>query len=228
MAASGTLDIFLRSTFGVEPGSHVGRELRDLSNEIALKKGKTAPLDHSINLTVYLASGATKLVAHAKGGREQIVAFHFGGDIISVPADAMHASSLVALKDSLLIVFPSREFYDRGASEPAILRPLLDRAQTALHRCRDKAVGLGRKNARERVASFLLSMAERMESVEEEALVLDLPMSRRDIADSLGLTIETVSRQFGELRDAGLVLTGGRSRVRLCDPAALADMAGHF
>jgi len=69
-------------------------------------------------------------------------------------------------------------------------------------------------------------MAERLADCTAGPCEIALPMSRRDIGDSLGLTIETVSRQLTELREAGLVATEGRSRVCLSDVAALAQLAG--
>lgn len=228
MPTAGSIDIFLRGTIGIEPGSALGRSLRELAVEIVVPRGSLAPLVQTQATLVFIADGATKLVAHASHDREQIVAFHFGGDLVAIPPDTQHAYRLVALRDSKLIAFPLRQFEDRAAAEPAILRGLLDRFQTALFRCRDKALGLGRKNAQERLTSFLLGMAERIDSVEAGRIAMDLPMSRRDIADSLGLTIETISRQFSELRTAGLIETSGRSRVFLTDLAALAERAGHL
>ena len=87
---------------------------------------------------------------------------------------------------------------------------------------------LGRKTAQERLASFLVTMADRIGMQQGGQCVLDLPMSRRDIADSLGLTIETVSRQLTVLRDLALIETSGRSIVTLADIAALEDRAGHL
>lgn len=222
------LETFLRKTLGVDPGSQVADELRKLASTINVQRGCMAPIDHSRAMLVYVAHGATKLVASASRDREQIVAFHFGGDLISVPENGLHAFGLTALIESTLIVFPLNAMIDCAQGERSIMRLLLERAQTALYRCRDKAVGLGRKNAQERLAAFLIGMTERIESVQDDSYVIDLPMSRRDIGDSLGLTIETVSRQFSELRNAGLIETEGRSRVLLRDPGALARRAGHI
>ena len=85
---------------------------------------------------------------------------------------------------------------------------------------------MGHKSAGARIADFLVSMAERLANCTAGACTFPLPMSRRDIGDSLGLTIETVSRQLTELREAGLLVTVGRSIVCLCDVAALARLAG--
>ena len=97
-----------------------------------------------------------------------------------------------------------------------------------LGRSREKTITLGQKTARERVATFLVSMAERIGSPFSNGALLDLPMSRRDIGENIGLTIETVSRQMSELRNAGLVSTSGRSQVKILDLAALKQEAGHF
>jgi CRP/FNR family transcriptional regulator, anaerobic regulatory protein len=85
---------------------------------------------------------------------------------------------------------------------------------------------MGHKSAAARIADFLVSMAERLGGCTQGPCAFALPMSRRDIGDSLGLTIETVSRQLTELREAGLVETEGRSKVALTDIAALARIAG--
>jgi CRP/FNR family transcriptional regulator len=177
---------------------------------------------------IFVASGSTKLVAHASGGREQVVAFHFAGDLVCVPARAAHAYSLYALEECELIYFPSDQFLHLAVQEAGMAGNMLDRALHALARCREKAIALGRKTARERLAGFLYVMADRIGAADGDACVIDLPMSRRDIGDSLGLTIETVSRQFTELRDRGLLETLGRSRVRLFDIAGLNAQAGHL
>jgi len=96
----------------------------------------------------------------------------------------------------------------------------------ALHRSRTRMMQMGHKSAQQRIADFLVSMAERLAGCTSGACAFALPMSRRDIGDSLGLTIETVSRQLTELREAGLVETEGRSKVSLSDVAALARLAG--
>ena len=203
-------------------------ELMAIGHLVSPKRGARAYIDPSVDQMVYVSRGATKLVATASEGREQIVAFHFAGDLISVPANAQHAYSLRALVDSQLLTFPTSQFIDCAERSPALLRQVLDRVLVALHRSRDKAVGLGRKTAEERLASFFMVMAERIGKSDGKARAIDLPMSRKDIADALGLTIETVSRQLGRLRDLGLIETSGRSGVRLLDPTALERRAAHL
>lgn len=177
---------------------------------------------------VFVASGTVKLVAHASGGREQVLAFHFAGDLVAVPAHGAHSYTLLALSSCEALVFAGAGFVQLCSAYPAASRALLAAVLRSLNRSREKTISLGRKTAQERLAGFLIGLAERIGHATENACLLQLPMSRRDIADSLGLTIETVSRQLGELREAGLVETSGRSEVRLLDLEALAARAGHL
>ena len=221
-------DFFTRSAFGIEPGSRIGAQLEGLACRIDLPKGQTAPLDSKSDKIVFVAKGATKLVAHASGERQQIVAFHFDGDIVSLPADGLFAYCVTALQHSELLAFPAREFFDSAAGEARVSRLLLERLPIALQRCRDRAVALGQGSASERLAGFLLAMSERIGRAQADRCELDLPMSRKEIGDSLGLTIETVSRQFGVLRELGLVETSGRSRVTILKLETLSQKAGHL
>lgn len=177
---------------------------------------------------VFLAAGAAKLVAYASQGREQVVAFYFAGDLIPVPAPRAHSYILVALRECEALAFQTDEFLSFAGGDPALMRSMVRSTLASLHRSREKSIVLGRKTARERVASFLVSMAERMKTPDSDACALELPMSRRDIADSLGLTIETVSRQLSDLREEALIETCGRSGVRLLGLAALRHRAGHI
>jgi CRP-like cAMP-binding protein len=199
----------------------MGRYARATAGEAVLADGDQ-------NQIVFVARGATKLVAHASGGREQVVAFHFEGDLVSVPARGAHSYTLCALQDCELIAFAAAEFLGLARSEPGLLNEVLERVLASLARSREKSIALGRKTAQERVASFLVSMAGRIGMPQEGGCLLHLPMSRRDMADSLGLTIETISRQLTELREAGLIETSGRSVVHLCDNASLQARAGHL
>ena len=103
---------------------------------------------------------------------------------------------------------------------------LLDRILADLGRSRELSALLGRKSARERICGFLVEMEKRIGRRENGAVILDLPMSRREIGDHLGLTIETVSRQLSKLRDDGVIETVGRSGVILNAVESLRDRAG--
>lgn len=183
-------------------------------------------LDDSCDQLVYLAEGATKLVARASGGREQVLGFHFAGDLMCVPARGSHEYQLSALQDASLLTFSYDKVVELAGDNPVILRKLLVTTRAALARSREKSIALGRKTAPERVAWFLVGMAERIGMSDGKATRITLPMSRRDIADSIGVTIETVSRQLTELRKRGIVETSGRSRVGILDMAELTRGAG--
>lgn len=175
---------------------------------------------------VVVARGATKLVAHASESRDQVVAFHFTGDVFTVPECDNYSYSVCALRPSALLTFPAAPFLDLAASEAEVLRRLLESTRLSLRRCREKAIALGRKTAGERIAVFLLGMAERIGIEQDGNVTLDLPMSRRDISESLGLTIETVSRQLSKLKEEGVIETMGRSGILLQDCHELERRAG--
>ena len=158
--------------------------------QVQIKRGQTIETDPDAATLLFLTEGATKLSALASRGRHQIGAFHFGGDIFSIPPEGLHRHLVTGLCDSALTLFPAAAFYSCAAASPRVMRTLLERTQTALFRCRDKAVNLGRKTARERLAGFLLGMSERLDCKDGEPGCIDLLMSRRDIGESIGLTIE--------------------------------------
>jgi CRP/FNR family transcriptional regulator len=197
-----------------------------------LVKGEELAPDRYEDRLVYIARGSAKLAAQpvADAPTGQVLAFHFGGDMISVlrqgARDAWGDFRLVALTDCDIVAFPAERFLDIAQSDPVVLRSVLSRSLQALHRSRTRMMQMGHKSAGARIADFLVSMAERLAGTTSGACAFALPMSRRDIGDSLGLTIETVSRQLTELREAGLVETEGRSKVSLSDVAALAKLAG--
>ncbi|QYJ07817.1 helix-turn-helix domain-containing protein [Qipengyuania flava] len=193
---------------------------------LCVEKDERASLGERGDRLVFIAKGSMKLVAHASDARDQIVAFQFAGDLVCVPARSAHAYSLVALEPCRIEAIGYEALIGICQGNAAVMGNLLSAARLSLARCREKSIGLGRKSAPERLASYLLSIAERIGRHTEDGVALDLPMSRRDIAESLGLTIETVSRQFTLLREEGLVETTGRSGVTLRDPAALAARAG--
>lgn len=200
-----------------------------------LAKGKALAFNPYHDRLIFVAQGSAKLVAQPVAGADaaggvQVLAFHFAGDIISVLRQGDGDFRLVALTDCELIAFTTDAFLDIAQADPVVLRWVLTRSLQALHRSRTRMMQLGHKSARQRIADFLISMAERLGDSPTgrtgDACRLILPMSRRDIGDSLGLTIETVSRQFTELREAGVIETRGRSLVQLLDMPALAHAAG--
>jgi len=217
-----------------------------IGHDLHLGRGEQLPPDPQSDRLVYLAAGSAKLVAQSSAASQwhsnpqpgadsdsaagpsvnQVLAFHFAGDMISVLRQSDGDFRLTALSDCDLVIFPADQFLDVAQADPVVLRAVLTRSLQALHRSRTRMMQMGHKSAQARIADFLVSMAERLANCTAGACAFALPMSRRDIGDSLGLTIETVSRQLTELREAGLVATEGRSKVCISDVSALARIAG--
>ncbi|ARU17227.1 helix-turn-helix domain-containing protein [Croceicoccus marinus] len=222
------IDRFVADVLPSEVSEVARLRLRELAQPVSAIGGEAVFSPCTRSRIVHIAHGSVRLVAHASEQRDQVLSFHFAGDLVLVPARAAHGYTLYALGACEMVAFAADPLFELARSDAALGHELLTRTLRALARSREKTIALGRKTAQERVASFLVGMAERIGVPDDEGCLLDLPMTRRDIADSLGLTIETISRQLGELRDAGLLATSGRSRIRLLDLPGLAARAGHL
>ncbi|QZD88715.1 Crp/Fnr family transcriptional regulator [Qipengyuania aurantiaca] len=200
--------------------------LRAFGREIDVKCGTVAEFDEtSDRFIVFVAKGVAKLVGHLGNDREQIVALVLTNDLIMQSRTGTVPYFLYGITDCRLLAFPADAFIRTVAADPDIAKAIFDRMFVAFDQSRDMSVLLGRKTAQERVASFLSSMADRIGNEDENAGLLSLPISRREIADSLGLTIETVSRQFTELRQLGVIDTNGRSEVKILDRLRIRKLA---
>lgn len=221
-------ELLQRLTAMIAPARIPGaRVLGAATQSFALARGSSTFLAAGCDCVLFLITGAAKLVAHVPPDREQILSFHFPGDMVFLPHGGTHSLALTAISDCEVLGFETADLFSLATADAQLAMLLCQRAIGALGRCRDKAIALGRKTAPERVADFLLSMAPRIGVKDARAeMTLLLPMSRRDIADSLGLTIETVSRQFGAMRTAGVIETSGRSEVRILDWTDLQARAG--
>tara|TARA_B100000678_G_scaffold118353_1_gene99316 strand:- start:1021 stop:1722 length:702 start_codon:yes stop_codon:yes gene_type:complete len=177
---------------------------------------------------VYVAKGAAKLVAYLSSAREQIVAFGLPGELIHVPGTGDRNFALIALEATELLAIPAKSLLEASGKGSTLLRLAIEQTILALGRSRENSIMLGTRSARERLAGFLLDMFERGTRRNDPPGTVYLPMSRNDIADSLGMTIETVSRQFSEMRNLGLIETRGRSIVAIRDWEGLAHTAGQM
>ncbi|WP_395614172.1 Crp/Fnr family transcriptional regulator [Allosphingosinicella sp.] len=170
--------------------------------------------------------GTLKLYTLLPDGRRQITGFMFPGDFLGISLDEEHAVSAEALDEVQLCSFPRSRFGAFVEEHPAMERQLYCLAANELSAARQQMVLLGRKTALERLASFFLQLLDRADRISEGGTSsFDLPMSRTDIADYLGLTKETVSRVLGQLRDLRLVRLIARDRIKLLDRAGLGLVA---
>ncbi|MFC3580910.1 Crp/Fnr family transcriptional regulator [Sphingomonas hylomeconis] len=179
-----------------------------------------------------LLSGVLKLSASTADGREQIVGLHFPSEFIGRPYGDTVEFSVSALTDAELCVFPRDRFQEVLGAHRGMERMLLQRTFAALDATRSRLLVLSRNTAAEKVAGFVLSMAERARGISDcrasadGPVTFDLPLTRGEIADVLGLTIETVSRQLTKLKGAGVLALPGVRGVTIRDPAALRARAG--
>jgi CRP/FNR family nitrogen fixation transcriptional regulator len=164
-----------------------------------------------------VVKGAVRTYKLLNDGRRQISAFHLTGDIFGIDAGLEHRFTADAIADTTVLVIKRATLMALANRDSEIASCLWSQATGDLLRAQDHMLLLGRKNAHERVASFLLEMAGR-ETARES---VDLPMSRQDIADYLGLTIETVSRTLTLLENESAIALPTSRRILLRDPAAL-------
>jgi CRP-like cAMP-binding protein len=167
-----------------------------------------------------LVSGVVRISKLLPDGRRQISVFQLPGDMFGFEVDDVHHTSAEAIVPVKVVAFKWQSLLSATASS-GFVHELLNRTMIGLRQTQDHLLLLGRKNALERLAAFLMEMARRSDSSD----VLDLAMPRHDIADYLGLTLETVSRMFAELKEAGIIRLESARRVHLVDMAKLKAMA---
>jgi CRP/FNR family transcriptional regulator len=181
------------------------------------------PAEHLFNVV----AGSVKLVKLLADGRQQITGFLYPGDFIGVAFNDTYAYSAEAIEPLRLCRFDRRALETLMVDFPKLERRLLARAGNEIVAAQEQMVVLGRKTARERVATFLLAIARRSAGeAASRGCALDLPMRRADIADYLGLTIETVSRTVTALQHEGVIAVERRTHVDILDLPALTRAAG--
>jgi len=165
------------------------------------------------------AAGSYKLLSD---GRRQIGAFHLAGDIFGLENGGVHRFTAEAIVDTTMRLVKRVSLTHVAESDTAVARDLLNMTAINLRHAEDHMLLLGRKTSLERVAAFLLEMDHRLTA----AGVMALPMCRRDIADYLGLTLETVSRALSVLEDKGILGFLGQTQrqIVLLDRPKLAEL----
>ena len=200
----------------------IGRRRKLTAGEQLMWEGDEAVLVANV------IEGVLKLSSHSADGKEQILGLVYPSDFLGRPFGKTSPYGVEALTDAHICVFERTDF-DRFAREhPRLEHKLLERTLSELDRTRRWMLLLGRMNAEQKVASFLLEMAERLGTNQASGpeTTVSLPLSRQQIADVLGLTIETVSRQLTRLRGAGAIDLPSRREIVLRDTADLEARAG--
>ena len=177
--------------------------------------GESEPADYLYKVV----SGAVRTYKVLNDGRRQISSFYLPGEIFGLEVGGEHTFSAEAVADSKILVIRRGAVVALAGRDKEIARQLWRMTATELQRAHDHIMLLI-KTAQERVAGFLLEMAARSSDANE----VDLPMSRQDIADYLGLTIETVSRMVTQLEKSGTIALATSRRIVLRKRGALSRM----
>lgn len=181
-----------------------------------------APSDRVFTVT----QGMLRLQTDLADGRRQIARFLLPGDYLGLADDDIHAESAEAIGTVELCVFARRDMDRAMEIYPSLRDRLFAMTRAALRQARDSQLVLGRLAPVEKLASFLLQMRARLAEAGQPHAVLPLPMTRTDIADYLGLTVETVSRSFTKLKTQGLIRLDDTHAIAIPDLRALQAVAG--
>jgi len=213
--------------FGLEPDL-----IRQLDNIVAhrtriKKKASLYRPGESFTALYAIRLGTFKTLLLAEDGREQIIGYHMAGEIIGLDGigDERYACQAVALEDSEVCFLPFNQLEQLTLELPTLRRNLYRLVSRDLCRDQEMMLLLGSRCAEERLALFLLNLAERYQARGYSASEFVLRMTREEIASYLGLKLETVSRLFSSLQEQGLIQVQGRA-IKLLDSVALKQLIG--
>ncbi|MFT3761303.1 MAG: Crp/Fnr family transcriptional regulator [Pseudoxanthomonas sp.] len=190
--------------------------------EVAVPTGRMLVREGDERRHVFtVTSGALRRIRLLPDGRRLVAGFLMPGDYIGFSGASRYRHSIEAIEDSELCAFSSQDMRELCDRYPGLERELLSRACAELDDTRNNLMSLARMTPIERLAGFLLDMAARRKRQGHDDASVALPMTRADIADYLGLTVETVSRCFTKLRTQGVIATDDPQHVRILQPDAL-------
>lgn len=207
-------------------------ELKHFSH---IARGRTVSAGHAIAgddevLFANIVSGVVKLTKMASDGRQQIVGLQFPPDFLARSFSSSTPLFAEAVTDVELCVFPKKDFDATLKRYPDVEHQLFDNMLIELDAAREWMLLLGRKTAREKIASFLSIIARRDATVPTAGglgeVSFDLPLTREAMADYLGLTLETVSRQMSGLKRDGVIRLEGKRHIVIPDFDLLMDETG--
>lgn len=197
---------------------HAGT-LNIAANGIVVRAGQ--PCRNAYSVT----SGMLRLVRTLPDGRRQVIDFMLPGDFIGLSEVETYRHNVEAVIPSTACVFDMGEIRQLRTRFPKLEHKMLERACIGLDDAQDAMMMLARLSPLERLASFLLRLRKRYRDNGIADADVALPMGRSDIADHLGLTIETISRSFTRLRGQGLIALPDPQRVSILDDRGLAELA---
>jgi CRP/FNR family transcriptional regulator len=172
-----------------------------------------------------VTAGSAKVYKLMADGRRQVTGFLFPGDFLGLAFNNLHAYSAEAIEKTELCRFPRRKLEALFEEFPKMEKRLLGMAADELAAAQDQMLLLGRKSAKEKIASFLRALSQRQLHRRQPDNPVHVPMSRADIADYLGLTTETVSRTLTQLKQQGLISLREGAMIEFRDGDRLNELA---
>lgn len=222
-----TLSVIRQAESPVLDAPHAGLlEQVQFGLAVSVEAGRTIVVEGDpIDYVYRILSGSVRLYKAVADGRRQIIDFLGPQDCFGLTGFDRHAYSVEPITDVTLTRYKRKRLEAAIKDQPELGHQLFRLACYELNRAQQSMLLLGRKSADERVASFLLDLIDRRNDDDRKDVSLQLAMSRQDIADHLGLTIETVSRIFTRLKRAGLISLQDRHTVILTDITKLSRIA---
>lgn len=172
-----------------------------------------------------LTEGMARLTRVMPDGRQSVIGFRFPGDILGFAPSTEHAFGAEMLTRGMVCRLDRKRLEQMFRRYPVLERRFLDLCIKELAASQDHILALGRFSAEERVAAFLISFTEAQHRRKHVGPIFELPATRADIGDFLGLTLETVSRAISSFRKRGWIRLHGHSGIELLDGAALTTLA---
>ena len=200
--------------------SSISRRLRFAKRHIIFQEGDEA------NVVYNVTRGTVRLFKMTQDGRRQVTGFLLPGDFLGLASRSGYATSAEAITEVELCRFESDKLETLFERNRQLERRLFEIVDDELAVAQDQMLLLGRKTARERMASFLINLSEREEIRGGRDGAVYLPMVREDIADYLGLTIETVCRTLSQLKREGLIRQSAGHEFELLSNQGLLEMSG--
>ena len=207
----------------VLPAARVGDDVFALCAEtVTVERDTVLFYEGDAARAVYrVVEGMVRISCLLPDGRRHVVDFLQAGDVIGLTVAETHAHTAEAVTPATLCRMPRSRLEAAMDERPALARKLVARTQADLAAAHERLLLLGRKSVLERLATLLLLLRDR----QPDSPVVPLPMGRTDIADYLGLTVETVSRNLSKLKSGGLIRLLDTYTVEILDPERLAEIA---
>jgi len=199
--------------------NHIGSQLRVARGDAIFQAGDAA------DNCYYVVKGVVRLTRLLLDGRRHVADFRVSGDLLAFDSDEAYDVTAEAVTDVTLVRYRRREIDQLTRQSSKLQTELLQITRMDVLRLQNRILQLGCQTAKERLASFLVGLADRGDEEAEDGCSIELPMTRQDIGDYLGLTVETISRTLGELKRDGAIRVVNRSTILLDDVEGLRLMA---